>query len=104
MLKLFFRAIAAVLLLVTLTIALPLPAHATPTKTMSLAALPIVSNFMKGQRPSTLGVKDGKLAPCPKSPNCVVSQGQEGCRTFAHRTSCNITAATEVHPPMAKVG
>ena len=77
MLKLFFRAIAAVLLLVTLTIALPLPAHATPTKTMSLAALPIVSNFMKGQRPSTLGVKDGKLAPCPKSPNCVVSQGQE---------------------------
>jgi len=77
MLKLFFRAIAAVLLLVTLTIALPLPAHATPTKTMSLAALPIVSNFMKGQRPSTLGVKDGKLAPCPKSPNCVVSHGQE---------------------------
>lgn len=27
-----------------------------------------------GQRPSNLGVKEGKLAPCPSSPNCVSSQ------------------------------
>jgi uncharacterized protein (DUF1499 family) len=27
-----------------------------------------------GTRPSNLGVKDGKLAPCPTSPNCVSSQ------------------------------
>ena len=26
-----------------------------------------------GTRPSTLGVQDGKLAPCPKSPNCVTT-------------------------------
>ena len=26
-----------------------------------------------GQRPSTLGVKDARLAPCPASPNCVSS-------------------------------
>lgn len=77
MLKLFLRPAAAVILLVIMAIALPLPAHATPTKPMHLAALPIVSNLMKGQRPNTLGVQDGKLAPCPKSPNCVVSQGQE---------------------------
>jgi uncharacterized protein (DUF1499 family) len=27
-----------------------------------------------GVRPATLGVKDGRLAPCPLSPNCVSSQ------------------------------
>jgi uncharacterized protein (DUF1499 family) len=27
-----------------------------------------------GKRPSHLGVKDGKLSPCPGSPNCVCSQ------------------------------
>ncbi|MGK7945232.1 MAG: DUF1499 domain-containing protein [Microcystaceae cyanobacterium] len=27
-----------------------------------------------GQRPTNLGVKEGKLAPCPGTPNCVSSQ------------------------------
>jgi len=27
-----------------------------------------------GKRPTNLGVKEGKLAPCPSSPNCVCSQ------------------------------
>ncbi len=30
-------------------------------------------NF-SGKRPDNLGVKDGKLAPCPGTPNCVSSQ------------------------------
>ncbi len=30
-------------------------------------------NF-SGTRPKNLGVKDGKLAPCPGTPNCVSSQ------------------------------
>ncbi|HAC64629.1 MAG TPA: DUF1499 domain-containing protein [Cyanothece sp. UBA12306] len=30
-------------------------------------------NF-SGTRPTNLGVKDGKLAPCPGTPNCVSSQ------------------------------
>jgi uncharacterized protein (DUF1499 family) len=77
MVKSLLCSVAAVLMFVSTSMAMPLPAHATPTKSMHLAALPIVSNFMKGQRPNTLGVKEGKLAPCPKSPNCVVSQGQE---------------------------
>ena len=76
MLKTLCRFVAAVVLLVSM-LTLPLPAHATPAETMHLAALPLISNIMKGQRPNTLGVKDGKLAPCPNSPNCVVSQGQE---------------------------
>ncbi|WP_019504597.1 DUF1499 domain-containing protein [Pleurocapsa sp. PCC 7319] len=30
-----------------------------------------------GERPSNLGVKDGKLAACPDSPNCVNSQSDD---------------------------
>ena len=30
-----------------------------------------------GVRPANLGIKDGKLAPCPSSPNCVSSQGSD---------------------------
>lgn len=29
------------------------------------------------QRPANLGVKNGRLAPCPKSPNCVSSQAED---------------------------
>lgn len=31
-----------------------------------------------GKRPEGLGVVDGKLTPCPRSPNCVSSQSQDG--------------------------
>jgi len=30
-----------------------------------------------GKRPSNLGVKAGKLAPCPDTPNCVSSQSED---------------------------
>ncbi len=30
-----------------------------------------------GARPSGLGVRDGRLAPCPSSPNCVSSQSPD---------------------------
>ncbi len=33
-------------------------------------------NF-SGKRPDNLGVKDGKLASCPGSPNCVNSQAED---------------------------
>lgn len=29
---------------------------------------------LSGQRPTTLGLKQNKLTPCPKTPNCVCSQ------------------------------
>lgn len=38
------------------------------TKTLGLF---LVLCVCSGTRPPTLGVHDGKLAPCPKSPNCV---------------------------------
>lgn len=31
-----------------------------------------------GERPNNLGVKDGKLAACPGTPNCVNSQSEGG--------------------------
>ncbi len=48
--------------------------HATLGNPMHLAAIPLIGDLLKGQRPTNLGVKDGKLAPCPSSPNCVVSR------------------------------
>lgn len=30
-----------------------------------------------GNRPTTLGVREGKLSPCPASPNCVCSQAED---------------------------
>lgn len=41
-----------------------------------IAALPGFKMLFGGSRPSNIGVKEGRLAACPKSPNCVVSQGQ----------------------------
>ncbi|HET9700083.1 MAG TPA: DUF1499 domain-containing protein [Burkholderiales bacterium] len=31
-----------------------------------------------GDRPTNLGVRDGRLAPCPASPNCVSSDARDG--------------------------
>ncbi|WP_246032175.1 DUF1499 domain-containing protein [Leptospira fluminis] len=39
-----------------------------------LAFLMLVVASCTGTRPTNLGVRDGKLAPCPSSPNCVSSQ------------------------------
>ena len=42
-----------------------------------IAAIPGIGQFTAGTRPDNLGVTDGKLASCPASPNCVVSQGAD---------------------------
>ena len=36
-----------------------------------------------GVRPTELGVKNGRLAPCPSSPNCVSSQSRDPEHTIA---------------------
>ena len=36
-----------------------------------------------GTRPSTLGVKNSRLAPCPASPNCVASDHAEAAHAIA---------------------
>lgn len=45
-----------------------------------LLLIPVLSIFAigcTGVRPSNLGVKEGRLAPCPGSPNCVSSQSRD---------------------------
>ena len=42
--------------------------------------LPIIGLYimsLTAARPTNLGVKDGKLAPCPASPNCVSTQAED---------------------------
>ena len=39
------------------------------------AILVILARVVKS--PANLGVRDGKLAPCPNSPNCVSTQSQD---------------------------
>jgi len=48
-------------------------AHSSKDVVLCLAA-GILMAGCTGVRPSGLGVKDSKLAPCPASPNCVSSQ------------------------------
>ena len=45
------------------------------TKWLWLAPLLMVS--CAGTRPPNLGVRDGRLAPCPKSPNCVSTDSKD---------------------------
>lgn len=35
-----------------------------------------------GKRPNDLGAQDGKLAPCPNTPNCVSSQSADAVHTI----------------------
>ena len=43
----------------------------------SLLSLGLLVAGCTGPRPMNLGVHDGKLAPCPASPNCVSSQSTD---------------------------
>ncbi|MEK6744079.1 MAG: DUF1499 domain-containing protein [Nitrospirota bacterium] len=43
----------------------------------SLLSLGMLVAGCTGSRPMDLGVHDGKLAPCPASPNCVSSQSSD---------------------------
>jgi uncharacterized protein (DUF1499 family) len=68
------RSLLGVALVLLTTFATAADAFAGPGAPIALGALPVVGN-LAGDRPTTLGLKDGQLAPCPRSPNCVVSQG-----------------------------
>ncbi len=39
-----------------------------------------------GKRPNNLGISNGKLAPCPNSPNCVSSQSTDAAHKIAPLT------------------
>ncbi len=58
-------------------------ANALPPTPM--AAIPGLSSLFTGTQPD-LGVRDGKLSPCPDSPNCVVSQNADADHKIAPLT------------------
>lgn len=54
--------------------------------TLLIATLLLLALFMFASRvshPANLGVKNGRLAPCPSSPNCVCSQGADPAHSIA---------------------
>ncbi len=51
-----------------------MPAFHSSTS-VKIGVLPGLKGTFAGERPSNLGVKEGVLAGCPATPNCVVSQG-----------------------------
>ncbi|ERN40894.1 hypothetical protein KR51_00026070 [Rubidibacter lacunae KORDI 51-2] len=54
------------------------PAVAVPTERPAAAPVQLARLFsFSGSQPTNLGVADGRLAPCPPSPNCVSSQSVE---------------------------
>jgi len=75
MVKVFKTFMLASLLGALLLFGLPSPAHAETSP--MIAALPGFKALFSGSRPDNIGVKEGRLAACPTSPNCVVSQGEE---------------------------
>ena len=51
---------------------------------------------LSGKRPDDLGVTNGRLAPCPSSPNCVSSDaGQDSHRVEAFRIDAPAVTAWE---------
>ena len=52
-------------------------------------------NF-SGERPSNLGVKDGKLAACPGTPNCVNSQSDDAQSKIAPLPAVSIAEIKKV--------
>ncbi|QZZ20945.1 DUF1499 domain-containing protein [Leptothermofonsia sichuanensis E412] len=46
---------------------------------------PIIASLFhfSGTRPTNLGIQDGKLAPCPSTPNCVSSQAVDATHVIA---------------------
>lgn len=52
----------------------------------SAIATPMAIFSFSGTRPSNLGVIDGKLQPCPNSPNCVSSQANDPEHSIAPLT------------------
>ncbi|MEB3309063.1 MAG: DUF1499 domain-containing protein [Snowella sp.] len=61
------------------------PAIAAPNLTPIpvTAALPFFQDIFRGSVPPNLGVKNDQLAPCPNSPNCVVSQNGDAQHAIA---------------------
>ena len=68
---------------------------------LSIAMLSLLIIGCTGVRPANLGIKDGKLAPCPSSPNCVSSQSAD--REHAVEPLSFVGSVTEAHDGIKKI-
>jgi uncharacterized protein (DUF1499 family) len=69
---------------------------AAQTSTPTVIAMAKSLFSFSGKRPETLGVKDGKLAACPGTPNCVSSQATDAehqVDAIAYTTSASAALA-----------
>lgn len=69
-----FSIFVMIVLTAMLSLSLPTQALAQPEP---LAVLPGLKGVFASSRPDNIGLKEGTLANCPASPNCVVSQGAD---------------------------
>jgi uncharacterized protein (DUF1499 family) len=49
---------------------------------------------LAGKRPTDLGARDGRLAPCPNKPNCVCSHHRDDAHAIAPFVAAGDAAAT----------
>jgi uncharacterized protein (DUF1499 family) len=63
--------------------ALPQPTEFSPSPVLYPPFLVASLFHFSGTRPTALGVRDGKLLPCPASPNCVNSQTGDSTHRIA---------------------
>ncbi len=83
--KLIVSLILAVWISLTANLIALQPAIAAPlfNRVEVTAALPFFQDIFRGSVPTNLGVKNRQLAPCPSSPNCVVSQNGDAQHEIA---------------------
>lgn len=83
--KLIVSLILAVWISLTANLIALQPAIASPlfNQVEVTAALPFFQAIFRGSAPTNLGVKNHQLAPCPSSPNCVVSQNGDAQHAIA---------------------
>lgn len=67
----------------------------------AIVVLSMLSIGCTGVRPANLGIKDGKLAPCPSTPNCVSSQSPD--REHAVEPLSFTGTAAEAHAGIMKI-
>jgi len=67
----------------------------------AIVVLSMLSLGCTGVRPANLGIKDGKLAPCPSTPNCVSSQSPD--REHAVEPLSFTGTAAEAHAGITKI-
>jgi len=67
----------------------------------TIVVLSMLSIGCTGVRPVNLGIKDGKLAPCPSTPNCVSSQSSD--REHAVEPLSFTGTVAEAHAEIRKI-